>query len=253
MCDREAISREHVPPLCLFPTAKDLVHDFRQGLITVPSCDLHNSLKSRDDEFLMVSLAGIFGNNSIGYKHRFTKVDRALRRSANRLLDQVVIKKKFVRSIQLKNNSFIDVIWGTPDIERLRVCFNHIAMGLHRHHFGRNFEGKIQLLFGYLFHDEPNARTWVKFIQDRSEIDLKDQPKIGKNPEVFYYQITDYDEHGLFMVKLCFYGGLDVYVAFLPSASNPPANLVTLLMDAGIHTVLTLGDKNYEFNLKIDS
>ena len=34
----------------------------------------------------MVSLASIFGNNSIGFSHKLTKVNGAIRRSSNRLL-----------------------------------------------------------------------------------------------------------------------------------------------------------------------
>lgn len=70
MCHRDADSREHVPPKCLFPEKKDVgTSAYRNNLITVPSCELHNSNKSKDDEFLMVSIAGIIGNNSIGYAH----------------------------------------------------------------------------------------------------------------------------------------------------------------------------------------
>ena len=67
MCGNPAITKEHVPPKCLFPEKKDIGTDkYRLDLITVPSCEKHNNLKSDDDEFLMVSLAGILGNNSIG-------------------------------------------------------------------------------------------------------------------------------------------------------------------------------------------
>jgi hypothetical protein len=68
MCDAPATSKEHVPPKCIFPERKDSDGQYlREGLITVPSCELHNSKKSADDEFLMVSIAGLFSNNSIGY------------------------------------------------------------------------------------------------------------------------------------------------------------------------------------------
>lgn len=70
-CEAQATSREHVPPLCLFPTARDSDgQDLRRNLITVPSHEAHNLQKSKDDEFLMVSIAGIFGNNSIGFRHK---------------------------------------------------------------------------------------------------------------------------------------------------------------------------------------
>ena len=56
MCDSYAVTVEHVPPACLFPEKKDSKDiDFRKNLITVPSCEIHNSKKSDDDEFLMFS------------------------------------------------------------------------------------------------------------------------------------------------------------------------------------------------------
>ena len=129
MCDRNAVSSEHVPPKNLFPEQKDVGKDYRQYLITVPSCEIHNNHKSKDDEFLMVSLAGIFGNNSIGYLHKFTKVNRAIRRTSNRLLDKAFTKRKHYH---LKSdNGFLEVIWGTPDHARLISCFEHIAYVLH--------------------------------------------------------------------------------------------------------------------------
>ena len=54
MCDRNAVSSEHVPPKNLFPEQKDVGKDYRQYLITVPSCEIHNNHKSKDDEFLIV-------------------------------------------------------------------------------------------------------------------------------------------------------------------------------------------------------
>lgn len=53
-CEKPATTREHVPPLCFFPS------DQRKGLITVPSCKLHNNDNSRDVEYVrnvVVSLA----------------------------------------------------------------------------------------------------------------------------------------------------------------------------------------------------
>jgi hypothetical protein len=74
------------------------------------------------------------------------------------------------------------------------------------------------------------------------------RPKIGSNPAVFYYQVSAPDQFGLYMMRLCFYGGLTVYTAFTPEGSTPPPNLAALLIERGIPTVVTLGDKTYEFN-----
>jgi hypothetical protein len=52
MCELPEMSREHARPLCFFPEAQEFGRDVRNNLITVPSCDAHNSAKSKDDEFL---------------------------------------------------------------------------------------------------------------------------------------------------------------------------------------------------------
>ena len=55
MCSAPKTSVEHVPPKGLFPKSKDLPAgmNLRKQLITVPACDLHNTEKSHDDEYLM--------------------------------------------------------------------------------------------------------------------------------------------------------------------------------------------------------
>jgi hypothetical protein len=60
MCDQPAVGVEHAPPKCLFPEKGG----FRKRLITVPSCSLHNSKKSKDDEYLRhVLVTAPDGNN----------------------------------------------------------------------------------------------------------------------------------------------------------------------------------------------
>ena len=249
MCELPACSREHVPPRNLFPESRDVGgENYRVNLITVPSCDLHNSAKSHDDEFLMVSLAGIIGNNSIGYRHKLGKVDRALRRSSNRLLDKVIIKKKEIHTIEVAENKFIDVIWGTPDVERLVKCFDHIVRGLHFHHFNAPLHGRVHVHLGFLKHDQANPQNWNQFVKRKTEMELQGKPCYGANPDVFFYQVTDKDQFDLFLFRLCFYSGVNIYAAMWPSSSSPPANLAMELMNRGIKTIITLGDEKYEFN-----
>ena len=244
MCDRNAINSEHVPPKNLFPEQKDVKEDYRKHLITVPSCEIHNSAKSKDDEFLMVSLAGIFGNNSIGYLHKFTKVNRAIRRTSNRLLDKAFKKRKHYH---LKSeNGFIEIIWGTPDHERLINCFEHIAYGLHYHYLGKSFRGEIKVLLGYLHSEDENNNIFVQFLKDRAAIDLINLPKYGANQDVFYYQFTTPDENGIYMVHMRFYGGIDVYASFLPQDKPKPFNFALELMKVCDETIFNLGDKEYK-------
>ena len=247
MCSEDADSREHVPPRNLFPESKDVGgRNFRSNLITVPSCSAHNSGKSSDDEFLMVSLAGIIGNNSIGYSHKFGKVDRAIKRSSGRLLEKVLIKNRQIQTIKLESNNFINVIWGTPDIARLNKCFEHIARGLYFHHFQLRFNGEVRINVGYLKLDNPLKANFQSFLYDRLELDLAGKPILGDNKDIFYYQLTDPDKFGLISIKMCFYGGLNVFAALIPTGVALPPNPVTDLMKAGIKTIITLGDKKYE-------
>lgn len=249
MCVSLATSREHVPPLCLFPESKDVGgKDYRRNLITVPSCDEHNSKKKSDDEFLMVSLAGIIGNNSTGYRQRFSKVDRALRASSSHLLALTLRDARVVSRLELAENQFLEIIWGTPDLARLTRCFEHIAYGLHQHHFGRQFDGRLHVHLGYLSRKEHNDATWAQFVHDRAALDLEGKPALGANPDVFCYQVADPDRFGFYLMRLYIYGGLQVFVAFQPAGVADAAHFGTALIGAGVHTIFTLGDRTYEFN-----
>lgn len=250
MCDEIATSKEHVPPKCMFPESKDVNgENYRNNLITVPSCDKHNSKKSKDDEFLMVSTAGIIGNNSIGYRHKLGKVNRAIRRSSSRLLEKVFLQRKHF-FIKTENNLFIEVVWGTPDYERLLSCYKHICYGLHYHHFKSRFVGNIKIIPGYFYKKDKNAKTFNTFMRHKTAIELAKKEKFGANSEIFYYQFTDKDQFGLYLLKICFYDGIDVYASFIPEGIETPANLGMNLIQAGVHTIIDLDGKSYVFNEK---
>ena len=249
MCKRAATSREHVPPKNLFPEVKEgLGKDLRVDLITVPSCELHNTAKSQDDEFLMINLAGIVGSNVVGFAHKLQKVMRAISRTRGALFERSFGQKKFLGEIGADLERPIQLVWGAVNIPRLTSCFDKIARGLHFSHFGDRFTGSIRTHLGFLAYEEPNHVNWNCFLTDRAAIDLDGKPRIGENPEVFFYQVTDSDQFGYFLFRLCFYEGLNVYCSFLPRNCKPPKNLAVELMNGGIKTVLTLGDKRYVFN-----
>ena len=247
MCDSIATTREHVPPKCLFPEKKDIGDDiYRQNLITVPSCDKHNTSKSQEDEFLMVSLAGIFGNNSIGFSHKLTKVNRAIRRSSNRLLDKAFKKRKHY--ILEKDNQFLEVIWGTPDYDRLVNSFTHVAYGLHYAYYNKSFKGKVKIDLGYLHSIDFKHNEFVNYIKHQSKIDLANSKKMGDNEDVFYYQFSEIDkDFGTYLLHMRFYGGIDIYVSFLPeNKSNPKDSSIALIMNACDSIILKVEDKEYK-------
>ncbi len=248
MCDSDAVTVEHVPPKCLFPEFKDSGSNFRVDLITVPSCDVHNGQKSRDDEFLMVSIAGIIGNNSIGYEHYHGKIQRALRRTSYRLLKEVFLKGEILRVGD--DNKFMDLIWGTPDYSRLVDCFKHIAFGIYRHHFKEIFKGGVKPYLEFIHPAERNPKVFKEFISRKAEGELKELSRYGSNQEVFYYQFTPKDNNGLILGKLCFYQNVNVYIAYRAEGVELPFDFGMMMINGGIHTVVRLDDKEYEFNKK---
>jgi hypothetical protein len=248
-CGSPSTSREHVPPLCIFPERKDFNGlDYRQNLITVPSCDLHNSKKSKDDEFLLFSIASIVGNNYVGYLHTHTKITRALRRKSKDFLEKQVIKNSKTFILESSNQRKYIVSEGNPDFERLQLCFEHIASGLYFHEFGNVFYGEIKMLFGFINYKEPNTNTLIKFIRERFKLEVKEDNKKGSNPKVFTYQFSPADEYGLIGLKMTFYEGTEIFVSFIANSKQVPYNIAHHFISNGINTVLTLGDKEFLFN-----
>lgn len=80
MCDSPETSREHDPPLCFFPEANDIGRNLRRNLVTVPSCDRHNSRKSKDDEYFRSVILMMSAQYSDAGRHQFFR--KLLRASA---------------------------------------------------------------------------------------------------------------------------------------------------------------------------
>jgi hypothetical protein len=251
ICRNKATSREHVPPLCLFPESKDVLGlNFRKNLITVPSCDEHNSKKSGDDEFLMVSIAGIVGNNFLGYYHTKTKIDRALRRKSKNFLNKAIIRNSKASIIELGKGNKFPVLYGNPDFERLIKCFENIAYGLYFHEHNESFIGNIKMLLGFLKYVDSNDDTMIKFVRRRFELEELALEIKGKNPDIFKYQFCKPDKFGLIALKLSFYKATEVFISFIPIGKSIPFDLGFELMKSGIPTVFTLKDEEFKFNKK---
>lgn len=249
MCEHKATTREHVPPLCLFPEQKDTQGiDFRNELITVPSCDEHNSKKSKDDEFLMVSIAGIVGNNRLGFFHTKTKINRAIRRKSKDFLNKAVIKNHKDLVIETKRGGKFPVLYGNPDYDRLVKCFESIAYGLYFNEYKKTYTGEIKMLLGFINYNDPNNNTMIFFIKERFEVEELALEIQGENKEVFKYQFCKPDKFGLIGLKLTFYGATDVYISFLPDNSDPPFDLGMELIKKGIPTTIMLNENEFEFN-----
>jgi len=211
-CEKEATSVEHVPPKCLFPKDKDVKPlfniSFRERLITVPSCDEHNMQKSNLDEYLMVTLSGKVGNNSLAYVQTQTKIERSRKRNS-KLLD---IEKSEVIKIKDKE---LPVLWINVDTYKLNQSFESIARGLYYHENSKSFKGKLTIISKIFNH--PNDPDGTEFNIRSSEMleherqNWKTEVK-GENKKVFSYQFSPIDGFKTQTLALNFFEGIDVYV-----------------------------------------
>lgn len=246
-CDSPATSREHVPPKCLFPT--ELGKNLRKDLITVPSCDQHNGKKSDNDEFLLASLAGIIGCNDVGMLHKFTKVDRAIRRSGGRLLKKV-LKNSEITSHKLENGNIVDVAWGKPDLKRLHDCFELIGRGLYFHRLGKRFKGKVICEVVYVPINDRGRAGYREFAVEQMEKEIAKTDIQGENSEVFQWLIGPKDFSGACCGKIIFYGNLSVYLAFIPESFREEdyVNLYDIAKSVSKPVYIQKDGKKYRIN-----
>ncbi|MGC4100829.1 hypothetical protein [Ferruginibacter sp.] len=220
ICGAPATSKEHVPPICLFPEEKDVgTNKFRTNLITVPSCDLHNTKKSKDDEFLMAALSGYAGNNFLGFLHTQTKVMRAMERRENFM--DMFLKDPVLTTVKNSNGKSIPILRGTPDFSRLTRCFENIAHGLYYHHFKKPFDGRIFCIIDFVTYMDETAEKWKLMYRKAFELEAHELKMEGNSPQIFKYLITKPLEDGAFGMRLIFYEGAMVSVSFHPPIPSP--------------------------------
>ena len=210
MCDRRATSKEHVPPQCFFPEKKDLPQgeDYRVNLITVPSCELHNLSKSEDDLYLLSVIVAYYKNNSVAQRHFSTKMLRAIERSA--WLRETYTRKWSPVLVGSTLQPAFDV-----DRRRLIKSLASIVNGLHFRQYQEKWSHHVLIYTPPLLSadgPEPPQRVDVMRAFDiLSPRYLENQPRLGANREVFYYQ-TYRDEQGkCLLVRMAFYRGFVVY------------------------------------------
>lgn len=212
-CESEGISREHAPPQCIFPEAKDVPGKrYRDNLITVPACDEHNLRKSKDDEYLMMILVANVGNNDVANAQMETKVIRAWLRRPQ-------LAAMAVRSPSPARYNGEETITFQVDLPRFERSMELIARAVtfHEHHFKwltKGFVWSPSML-------PSKADTARKVIETSNYLlaaipyIFRDKPLLGSNPEVFQYRIhLPEDANGRGFVQLLFYQGFNVCVMF---------------------------------------
>lgn len=207
MCDAPSTSREHAPPSCFFPDAAVFGRDVRRNLITVPSCDAHNSRKSKDDEFLRATILLQAARSSEAARHQFfAKILRAGARRPDAyrafFTDRGALDGGKLHAMQL-------------DRDRFDACIDHLARALFFDAFAQKWTLAIGVISpnfysgiaaGEVVPHAPTLRTVAV-----SRIYLGASPNRGANREVFEYRLRHDEAEQCFAFAARFYESFEVY------------------------------------------
>jgi hypothetical protein len=218
MCDEKATSSEHVPPRCLFPEQKDLPDgaDLRKQLITVPSCDEHNSKKSTDDEYLLYCLVLSMPSNEVGKNHFFSKIIRAIRRNPS-LIKKYLSNTQAVHIENVETKEVSESIALHIDDERFDKAIEQLSRAIYFHHFKKKHNGEISIHPNFLLRmtgEFKKANDSTAKMDQMSEEVFSKEPTYGENPDVFSYHAVDQGNGRPKFLRLYFYGGNRVSVIF---------------------------------------
>lgn len=216
-CNEVATTREHVPPRCFFPKLRDGGRDLRKNLLSVPSCALHNTEKTKDDEYLLNIILMGPNTNGIGNQLFETKGMRAIDRNPN-LMIRILEGAKDVWYKGKDDDEAFQTYLVEPEGERLQRSIDLLARALHFHQFGEKWNGSINSYPEFMFfHNLPNASESNHALQDLSKFSQKlffGKEEFGNNPEVFSYQIHNGDQRFHLILRLRFYGGNYITIFF---------------------------------------
>lgn len=218
MCDSPPTSVEHVPPRCFFPEQKDLPSgvDYRKSLITVPSCDVHNSDKSKDDVYLLAVIAGYYDNNQPSKDHYGAKILRALQKSTG--FAHCVLAGSEKVSFEGDITTALRV-----DTKRFLRGLTNIAYGLYFHNFVSKCPHPVQVHTPALHGDDKQPRQDVIALIDSLRPLLASVPLQGENPDIFQYQIVQVPNTPMTLARMHFYQGVEVLAVSAPGLEEVAA------------------------------
>lgn len=213
MCDEPETSREHAPPKCFFPTEAESGLNLRKNLITVPSCDVHNTEKSADDEyFRSIVLAATAHASKVASDHFLGKMIRAAKRNpttySSFFIDRGEIVDGKFRALQI-------------DRERLDRCIEHLAKAIFAYEYKTKWKYPIISVSPNLHlgvaENHMESHELTTSLVDLSRQLLGAETIYGCNPEVFRYRSKHISEPSCFAFCGLFYGLFEIYCYSSPT------------------------------------
>jgi hypothetical protein len=182
----------------------------KTGRFTVPSCDLHNSKKSEDDEFFRATLCLASAEYSEAAKHQFfAKLLGGVRRSPAKYS---AYAPRTEAPTPPGKSAF------TTDPERFERCVDHLARALCFHTYGVKWQLPLMVTSPNIFNlshdgvisaDQPSLEA----IHVTRAV-LAAEPSRGENGDVFLYRVITQD--GILAFGAIFYGFFEVFGASFP-------------------------------------
>lgn len=202
MCDQPATSKEHFPPRCFFPDS------MRDNLYTVPSCEVHNSNRSKDDEYFLLMIYSHFGNDQQMQLEGARWATRAVRNNPR--------LRSFFQNARPVGESLIAF-----DVDEARINneIEHIARAAYYYEFHEKWPHSINVICTGLLSDPMidgvsalEKNKLVGQLSSASEEYLSGQPRKGSNPKIFYYQLERNVDEMMLFIRMVFYGGMTAFV-----------------------------------------
>ncbi len=217
-CDEKKVSTEHAPPLCFFPETKDENGRslYRKNLITVPSCEVHNTSKSDDDLYAAFHLASTTRGNHCAQLVRDGVIARRIER------DQTERGGALTRRILTQIRGFIGKNpFGELDAARMVRFLTLCAPGLY---FYDKFKPlKLPLRVASLDYDlanNPKKSEALRLQRASFDEEMRGSEYRGSNPDVFQYAICEKPERDVTMIEMIFLGELHRWAFYHPNAER---------------------------------
>lgn len=205
-CGAPKTSSEHVPPECFFPDG------YNSGLLTVPSCDDHNSKLSLDVEYTRNIICGQHGVNLVGIracdvaKASFSRSEKLFQRTFSR-----------IQTIEYEGEET-----GAYQIElpRLKRVMKAVAFALYYIDFGERHTGDFYIFAASLQSrsnlclGQPDGYERVRAVLSGSSFRSMPVPQ----PKVFKYAMLG--EGNQVHYRFEFYETFVVYAMMLPYKLN---------------------------------
>jgi hypothetical protein len=202
MCDAPATGDEHVPPQCIFPEDTK----YRVNLITVPSCDEHNSKKSKCDEYLKFVLTAVGGMNELAGTIFGGSVMRSFEHCPH-------LTDKFTQDLQVIQAGGLETGGFTLDVPRFELSIASIVRGLYFHETGKRLLSKISgVAWGQMLTENYSKAPFLEPI-GKAERDLPAR-YAGTNPRVLQYAFNTSKNGNTSMCRLRFYEGRPICITW---------------------------------------